>query len=111
MLFLYSPNSLKLKDVYTALYDVTNQWFDIGLKLDVDSNDLKRIYNESTLQNNKEKLREMLTVRLAQGDLTWDQITEALENPTISQQVIADEIRSKHIKPQAATTTPVERGK
>ncbi|XP_064392799.1 uncharacterized protein LOC135340388 isoform X3 [Halichondria panicea] len=98
------PNSLKLKDVYTVLYDVTDQWFDIGLQLDVDSNDLKRIFNEGTLQNNKEKLREMLIVRLAQGDLTWDQIIEALENPTICQQVIADEIRSKHITPQPATT-------
>ena len=104
LILLSSPNSLKLKDVYTVLYDVTDQWFDIGLQLDVDSNDLKRIFNEGTLQNNKEKLREMLIVRLAQGDLTWDQIIEALENPTICQQVIADEIRSKHITPQPATT-------
>ena len=88
--------------MYTALFKVADQWFNLGLQLDVDSNDLKRIH--STLQNNTEKLREMLTVRLAQGDLTWDQITEALENRTIGQQVIANEIRSKHI-------TPVERGK
>ncbi len=36
----------------------------------------------------------MLTVRLAQGDLTWDQIIEALENRTIGQKVIADEIKA-----------------
>ncbi len=101
MLFLYS-----LKNTYTALYDATDQWFNLGLRLDVDPNDLERIFNESTLQNNTERLREMLTVRLAQGDLTWDQIIEALENRTIGQKVIADEIRSKYIKPQAATTIP-----
>ncbi len=109
--FLCTPNSLKLKDVYTALYDATDQWFDIGLQLDIDSNDLKRIFNECHLQNNTERLREMITVRLSQGDLTWDHITEALENRTIGQKVIADEIRRKYIAPQPATTTPpVERG-
>ncbi len=50
----------------------------------------------------------MLTVRINQGDLTWDHITEALENRTIGQKVIADEIRSKYITPQPATT--VEKG-
>ncbi len=104
LILLSSPNSLKLKDVYTVLYDVTDQWFDIGLQLDVDSNDLKRIFNESTLQNNTERLREMLTVRLNQGELTWDHIIEALENRTIGQKVIADEIKSKYITPQATTT-------
>ncbi len=94
LILLSSPNSLKLKDVYTVLYDVTDQWFDIGLQLDVDSNDLKRIFNESTLQNNTERLREMLTVRLNQGELTWDHIIEALENRTIGQKVIADEIKA-----------------
>ncbi len=58
----------------------------------------------------------MLTVRLAQGDLTWDQITEALENRTIGQKVLAYEIRSKYIEPESAepesatTIPPVERG-
>ncbi len=75
--------------MYTALFKVADQWFNLGLQLDVDSNDLKKISSEKNLQKNEEKLREMLTVRLAQGDLTWDQITEALENPTIGQQVIA----------------------
>ena len=107
LILLSSPNSLKLKDVYTVLYDVTDQWFDIGLQLDVDSNDLKRIFNESTLQNNTERLREMLTVRLNQGELTWDHIIEALENRTIDQNVIADEIKSKYITPQPATTVEI----
>ncbi len=52
----------------------------------------------------------MITVRLNQGDLTWDHITDALENRTIDQKVIADEIRSKYITPQPTTTTPVKRG-
>ena len=108
LIFLSSPNSLKLKDVYTALFDATDQWFHVGLQLDVDSNDLKRIFNECHLPTNKEKLCEMLTVRINQGDLTWDHITEALENRTIGQKVIADEIRSKYITPQPATT--VEKG-
>ena len=86
------PSNLKLKDVYTALYDTTDQWFDIGLQLDIDSDDLERI--DAKFQNNKERLRNMLTVRLAQGDLTWDQIIEALENRTIGQKVIADEIKA-----------------
>ncbi|XP_064392141.1 uncharacterized protein LOC135339799 isoform X2 [Halichondria panicea] len=103
------PNSLKLKDVYTALYDATDKWFNMGLQLNVDPNDLKRILNEGTLQNNTERLREMLTARLDQGDLTWDQITEALENPTVGKKVIADKITKKYITPQLATTTlPVE---
>ncbi len=111
-LLLSSPNSLKLKDVYTELYDATDKWFNIGLQLDVDPNDLKRIFNEGTLQNNTEKLREMLFVRLlAQGELTWEQIIEALENRTVGQQVIADKITKKYITPQLATTTlPVEGG-
>ena len=108
-LFLYSPNSLKLKDVFSELYDATDKWFNLGLQLDVDSNDLDRI--ESTLQNNTDRLRKMLTVRLNQGDLTWDHIIEALENHTVCKKVTADEIRSKYIKPQSATTIPpVERG-
>ena len=107
-LTLYSPNSLKLKDVYTALYDATDQWFDIGLQLDIDSDDLERI--EAKFQNNPERLRKMIIVRLNQGDLIWDHITEALENRTIGQKVIADEIRSKYMTPQPTTTTlPVER--
>ena len=53
----------------------------------------------------------MLTARLDQGDLTWDQITEALENPTVGKKVIADKITKKYITPQLATTTlPVEGG-
>ncbi len=98
----------KLKDVYTALYDATDQWFDIGLQLDIDSDDLERI--EAKFQNNTERLRKMIIVRLNQGDLTWDHITEALENRTIDQKVIADEIRRKYIAPQPTTTTPVKRG-
>ena len=102
------PSNPKLKDVYTALYDATDQWFDIGLQLDIDSDDLERI--EAKFQNNTERLRKMITVRLNQGDLTWDHITDALENRTIDQKVIADEIRRKYIAPQPTTTTPVKRG-
>ncbi len=70
--YTYQPKLL-----HSPLYDTTDQWFDIGFQLDVDLNDLKRIFNEGTLQNNTERLREMLTVRLNQGDLTWDHIIEA----------------------------------
>ncbi len=91
---------------------MADKWFDLGLQLDVDLNDLNRISNERNLQNNTERLREMITVRLNQGDLTWDHITEALENPTIGQTIFADEIRRKYITPQPTTTTlpPVEIG-
>ncbi len=103
-----SANPIELKDVYPALYDATEKWIDIGLQLNVKSHDLKRI--ETNFQHNTDRLRETLNLRLNQGDLTWEHVTEALENRTIGHKTLADEIRSKYITPQPTTTTPVKRG-
>ncbi len=81
---------------------------DIGLQLNVKSHDLKRI--ETDFQHNTDRLRETLNLRLNQGDLTWEHITEALENRTIGHKTLADEIRSKYITPQPTTTTLVKQG-
>ncbi len=62
----------KLKDVYSELYDATDQWFDLGLQLDIDSDDLERI--EAKFQNNTERLCKMITVRLNQGDFTLQRL-------------------------------------
>ncbi len=92
----HSVSELQLKVVYTALIKVKDQWFNLGLQLDINPHDLRGI--EANYNNDTERLREMINLRLNQGSgMTWENIAAALENPTISQRALAREIRKTYI--------------
>ena len=92
-----------MKEVYTALFKVQDQWYDIGLQLDMEPSELKVIQKNNP--SSKERLREMITQRRNQGNFTWELIAEALENPTVGQNQLAGEIK-KNIRPQPAPSSP-----
>ena len=102
-ILLISEDGPPVKDVYSALIKVQDQWYDIGLQLDMEPGELKVI--EKNYPSSKERLREMITQRRSQGNLTWELIAEALENPTVGQSQLAGEIK-KNIRPQPAPSSP-----
>ena len=97
---------VSVKEVYSTLIRVQNLWYDIGLQLDMEPDDLQCI--EESYSNDKERLREMITERMCHRNvLTWELIVEALRDPTVGQGALAEEIRTKHIIPQSTSLASV----
>ena len=76
------------------------KWWNIGLQLHVSNDTLHVIKNDPKLKTMEEQLREMLDGRIKQGDLTWDEVVEALEDNTVKEKELAKTIRNKYINPQ-----------
>ncbi len=81
--------------MYTELYEVRAEWYNIGLALGVQIGDLDAI--EVTDKNDcKICLRKMLQLRNNTKKLTWTEIIEALKDSLVEKNSLADSIQRKY---------------
>ncbi len=86
-----SPQYLDFSDVYRALYQASPKWYNLGLALGLDAGTLNIIEHD-----NKECetcLRKALDQRHAVRRLPWAEIDQALRQPTVQMNSLADEIQ------------------
>ena len=87
-----------LKNVRKAVWDARTKWMDIGLELDLSINDLTAI--EKVHRGNVDMcFLQMLNLWLKQGDPrpTWSAMIDALKEPVIGFQQLAEEVESKFV--------------
>ena len=78
-----------LKEVRDFLYDVRLNWYNLGLEVGVEVEDLDEI--KATSKEPGDCLREMLIKRLKFGDpLSWKTIGEALRAKAIDEHKLAE---------------------
>ena len=77
-----------LQEVFYALYSIAPVYINLGLRLNVRSNSIRVIEMQYT--NPSDCLREILDYRLNQlPPLTWHDIVQALQSPTVQQHDLA----------------------
>ncbi len=82
-----------LHDVFDAVIDAANKWYDFGLALKVLEPTLKLIEADRWSSDCKTCLREMLSHWLRNGQsTTWQDITRALCSRSVDQRKIAEDI-------------------
>ena len=94
-----------LSKVFKEIYEVRDDWYNIGLELEVPTEVLDRI--KSAHPDNAKCLREMLLIwlqrRKGRGPVgespTWQSLIQALRSPTIEKGgLLADELERKHCR-------------
>ena len=88
--------------VFEKLHHVRKKWYEIGLQLPGPSvDDLETI----SLENKNDQnicLRKVLMLWLKSGKATWSAMCSALENCTIGERVLAEELRREYLKHPSA---------
>ena len=95
-----------LKTVKKAVWSARTKWKDIGLELDISQTDLDAI--EAVHRSDIGRcFIEMLTLWLKQVDPppTWTALVAALQDPTIEEGGLAEEIESKFVHLNSSNTT------
>ncbi len=94
----------ELLPLYDKLYDARTKWFDIGLNLNINNDDLSAI----NVLNSKPPeicLREMLTERLhSGGPLSWRDVCDCLRSSTVKRNDVAEKIEEWRIGTQIIIT-------
>ncbi len=86
--------------LYDQLYPARTTWYNIGLKLNINSDDLSAI-REINSQNLDTCLREMLIKRLHSGvPLSWRDVCDCLRSPTVDRKDVAKKIEEWRIGTQ-----------
>ena len=79
-----------LSTLYERLFTARNEWYNIGLKLNVPNDSLTEI---ESINDHKICLRKMLTYRLkAVGTLSWREVCDCLRSPTVDRNDVAEKI-------------------
>ena len=87
-LLLAMSSQIILRDAREFLYDIRRKWYDIGVELDVPTNELDTIRDK--FKDQKDCLNEMLKERLKKP-LTWSELSKALRARYIDEEELADE--------------------
>ena len=84
-----------LKSLHSELHPVAEKWYSLGLHLQIPVKTLKCIEAEYKQMNRC--LLEMLTVWLkcTTPPPTWNILTEALESPSVGENLLAQQLRDK----------------
>ena len=94
----------ELLPLYDKLYDARTKWFDIGLNLNMISNDLSAI-QEVNSQNLDTCLREMLIKRQqSRVPLSWRDVCDCLRSLTVNRNDVAEKIEEWRIGTQIIIT-------
>lgn len=82
--------------VYNEVKDARAKWYFIGLALGINPNDLDSIKTKCR-ENPDECLTETLKVFLKENDpkATWARLADALEDSSVGEGYLADELRQK----------------
>ncbi len=90
---LPSPQS-DLRQVYELLFGVRNKWYNLGLALGLRPDTLNGILGDNSKSDIR--LRKMLNICLdTSTSLTWSGLCEALRQPTVACNDVAEEIEAK----------------
>ena len=87
-----------IPDVLRELSEITNDWFDLGLALNLKDSTLSSIETDKETVN--ERKRGMVRSWLQQKDdckpPSWQALVEALEDPLVERRDIAKQIKQKY---------------
>ena len=91
-----------LSCVLDELLDVSHKWFNLGLKLQLSVGILERVRDQ--YPDPSTALREMLLHWLKKVDPspTWEGLACALENRTVGEPRLAEQLRTKYCKTEGA---------
>ena len=94
-----------LKSLHSELHLVSDEWFSIGVQLQVPIGTLRCI--RSDIHTVADCLLEMLTVWLKQINPppTWNNLIKALESPPVGEGLLAQQLRDKYC-PSTEEGTP-----
>ncbi len=93
-----------LLPLYDKLRPARTTWFNIGLNLNIDKDDLSAIH-EINSQNLDTCLREMLTKRLhSGGPFSWRDVCDCLRSSTVDRKDVAEKIEEWRIGTQIIIT-------
>ena len=84
-----------LNHVYSELVEASNDWFDLGLALDIQHSTLEGLEH---YRDSKTCLREMLACwfKTKSSPLTWDHLCKCLRKSIVKRHDIADQIERKY---------------
>ena len=79
--------------LFNLLYDISDQWYDIGLSLQVRRNVLDDL--KQSEDDDETKLKKVMNIweDTKSSSTTWETMITAMESPTINNKEIADYIR------------------
>ena len=110
-IYIYPATSLGMSDlscVWDELLDVSHSWYELGLKLQLSVEALKRVRDQ--YPGPSTALREMLLLWLKKVDPppTWEGLACALESrtveePWLAEPWLAEQLRTKYCKTEGAT--------
>ena len=85
------PKCISLRNVRDFLYEVRLKWYDIGIELEVEDEELDEI-KSNYKDHHGHCLRDMIKARLRFKDnpLTWSHIADALRAKAINEQKLAE---------------------
>lgn len=86
-------------DVYKELVDISYNWYDLGLQLELTEGKLKNIQGANP-EDPQHCMQEMLSTWLRQVDPrpTWHVLCAALRSRTVGEKELASTIEAKYIK-------------
>ena len=86
-----SPNQ---RDVLNLLVGISSKWYDIGLSLGIDDNDLDEL-SRNVQYTNATKLSKVIRkwIDTKSSPVTWETVISAIEGPIVDNKNKADEIR------------------
>ena len=94
-------NDLELRDIQDALWKARIKWYNIGLRLNVKTDDLDTIDKEAG-NDTEEKLRRMISSRLRMEEpCTWPMLYDALKHPTVNFPKEAEELKQSKMADKA----------
>ena len=97
-------NSDNLKKIQDVIWDARDEWFNLGLQLNIKIVELKVISTEN--EKVKSRFREMLLLWLKMTDplLSWEDLLTALEHNSVRCGDLAKEIRKKFGMPKVSNS-------
>ena len=86
-----------LRDIIEALWGARLKWLNIGLRLNMNSDDLEAIDKEGGTDT-EGKFRRMVMSRLKMAEpCTWTDLYEALRHPTVGMAKLAEELKNEKL--------------
>ncbi len=80
-------------NIFEILKKASKEWYNIGLGLSVEVDDLDQ-FEDDFPNDNVKCLRKMLTRRIQQGGLTRSLLCESLRRPLVKRSDVADEVHT-----------------
>ena len=87
---------IDLKNVYEDLIDISHQWYDLGLQLELEEGTLETIKSDNP-ENSQHCLRKMLSTWLKIGPKpSWQTLCAALRSRTVGAEKLASDLEVKY---------------